>query len=347
MKKQKSILLIFTGGTVSMGENPDTKALEPLDHKQVLAYIPELQMMDVNIASVSFNPLVDSSEIKPTTWIKLTETIAQNYDLYDGFVILHGTDTMAYSASALSFMLENLSKPVIFTGSQLPVRVLRSDAKENLLTAVEMATAEHNNLPMVPEVSLFFEDELIRGNRSTKKNTENFDAFASYNYPVLAKSGVHIKYFPSEIHYGKNTTLIAHKQLDTNIAILKLFPGIQEKFVNAVFSTENLRAVIIETFGTGNAPKDEWLYRCLKRANQAGTVLLNISQCRAGSVEMGRYETSLNLLKAGVISGYDMTLEAAVTKLMVLLGENDRAETVKELLRYPIRGEMTVPENVL
>ncbi len=342
--EQRSVLLIFTGGTISMGENPDTQALAPLDSSQVLSYIPELEMLHVNISSVSFAPLIDSSDVQPEVWARIAETIRDNYDKFDGFVVLHGTDTMAYSASAVSFMLENLSKPIIFTGSQLPVGVLRSDAKENLITAIELAAAkdEFGNA-RVPEVCLFFEDKLMRGNRTTKRNTEDFNAFASFNYPELAKTGVHIKYDLNAIHridapkpFGIQTKMDAH------IAILKLFPGIDEATVKAILSIENLRAVVLESFGAGNAPRSEWFYRLLKEATARGIVIVNITQCRAGGVEMGRYETSVNLQRAGVLSGYDMTLEAAVTKLMYLLGQFDNNEQVKRLMQISLRGEITL-----
>lgn len=344
MANDSSVLLIFTGGTISMGENPATQSLSPLNTEQVLNFIPELKMLHVNISSVSFNPLIDSSDIQIDSWVRIAELIRDNYEHYDGFVVLHGTDTMAYSASALSFMLENLSKPVIFTGSQLPVGVLRSDAKENLITAIELAAAKNrDNEAIVPEVCLFFEDKLMRGNRTTKRNTEAFNAFASFNYPELAKTGVHIKYASTYIHSenGKSPFRI-QTQLDPNLAILKLFPGVTEAAVKAIFSIEGLRAVVLESFGAGNAPRVEWLFQHLKNATKKGIVIVNVTQCRSGSVEMGRYETSINLQKAGIVSGYDMTLEAAVTKLMYLLGQNENSEDIRQQMTMPLRGEITI-----
>jgi len=344
MANDSSVLLIFTGGTISMGENPTTQSLSPLDSEQVLSFIPELKMLHVNIASVSFNPLIDSSDIQPESWVHIAEIIRDHYDTFDGFVVLHGTDTMAYSASALSFMLENLTKPVIFTGSQLPVGVLRSDAKENLITAIELAAAKNtHNTAMVPEVCLFFEDKLMRGNRSVKRNTEAFNAFASFNYPELAKTGVHLKYASANIHTETSEQPFSiQTKLDKHIAILKIFPGITEATVKAILSIDGLRAVVLESFGAGNAPRAEWLYEQLNNATQNGIVIVNITQCRAGSVEMGRYETSLNLQKAGVISGYDMTLETAVTKLMYLLGQTHNSNTIREQMITPLRGEVTI-----
>jgi L-asparaginase len=341
--KNKSVLLIFTGGTISMGENLENNSLSPLDSNQVLANIPELNHLDVKISSYSFKPLIDSSDIQPENWVKICEIIKENYDKFDGFVVLHGTDTMSFSASAVSFMLENLSKPVIFTGSQLPVGVHRSDAKENLITAIEIAAAKKaNGEAMIQEVCLFFEDQLFRGNRTTKRNAEEFDAFASFNYHLLAKSGVHIKYFTEYCYYQAVKPLKIHKKFDTNIAILKIFPGISQQTVKSILAIENLRAVVIESFGAGNAPSCDWLRDLLAEANANGIILLSVSQCRAGSVELGRYEVSINLQKAGVLSGYDMTTEAAITKLMFLLGNYSDNQQVKANLKISLRGEMTV-----
>jgi len=250
---------------------------------------------------------------------------------------------MAYTASALSFMLENLSKPVIFTGAQLPIGMMRSDAKENLLTAIEIAAAKENGQSIVPEVCIFFEDTLFRGNRTTKKNAEHFNAFNSYNYPPLAKAGVHIKYFRSYIHYPHaGTKLRVRSKIDQNIAILKLFPGISEHTVKAILNIPGLKAVVLESFGAGNAPRRVWFYDALKDATDRGILIVNKTQCSTGSVEMGRYETSLNLVNAGVMSGYDCTTEAIVTKLMYLLGEYTSLDDVKHRLSSSICGEMTV-----
>lgn len=347
MNTKRSVLLIFTGGTISMGEQPENGSLAPLDMNAIKKLIPELEMLPVNISSVFFNPMIDSSDVDPAFWINIVETIYQNYDAYDGFVILHGTDTMAYSASAVSFMLNHLTKPVVFTGSQLPLGVLRSDAKENLMSAIEVASAYEDGQAVVPEVCLYFEDSLMRGNRTTKQSTEFFNAFESYNYPSLAKAGVHIKYRPLYIHRDTSgLPLEINAKFDTNVVILTLFPGIQESVVESILNVKGLRAVVLESFGAGNAPRAEWLYRQLKMASERGTVIINVSQCHIGTIEMGRYETSLNLQRAGVLSGYDMTLEATVTKLMHLLGNYQDNKTVCKMLQESLCGEVTLPTDL-
>ncbi len=343
MKREKSVMLIFTGGTISMSEDPATGALRPINFDRLREFLPELKSTGINISSVPFLPLIDSSDVSPDHWEKIAKTIYDNYDNFDGFVVLHGTDTMAYTASALSFMLENLSKPVIFTGAQLPVGQLRSDAKENLLTSIEIASAYENDQAIVPEVCVFFEDTLFRGNRTTKKNAEHFNAFNSYNYPPLAKAGVHIKYFRNYIHYpDSHSSLLLNTQTDCNVAILKLFPGITAETVSAILNIPKLRAVVLESFGAGNAPRKKWFFDALLDASQKGIIIVNRSQCSTGSVEMGRYETSLNLMNAGVISGHDITTEALLAKLMYLMGKYRNNETVKTYLSTSICGEMTI-----
>ena len=342
----KKILVLLTGGTITMVRDSQSGALRPADVDTFKAFVPELFAgRDVQVEMLPFTPLIDSSDISPTNWVKMATAVADNYDRFDGFVILHGTDTMSYSASALSFMLENIGKPVVFTGSQLPVGVLRSDAKENLLTAIEIAAAEApDGTPMVPEVTIFFEDSLFRANRTTKKNAEHFEAFDSYNYPCLAKAGVHIQYRTKWIRYPQShMPLFTHLHTCTDVAILKLFPGINESVVRAVLNTKGLRGVVLETYGSGNAPSAQWLYKALKEATEKGIIIVNKTQCSTGSVDMGQYDVARNLLKAGVISGYDITTEALLTKMMTLFGENpDNSEKVKQLLSMPICGEMTV-----
>lgn len=343
MEKQSAVLLIFTGGTISMSEDPKTGALRPIDFERLQELLPELSQIGIRVESIPFLPLIDSSDVHPVTWEKMALCIAENYAKFDGFVILHGTDTMAYSASALSFMLENLSKPVIFTGAQLPIGTMRSDGKENLLSAIEIAAAKENGHPVVPEVCIFFEDNLFRGNRTTKKNAEHFNAFNSYNYPPLAKAGVHIKYFRSYIHYpDPGSRLRLRLNTNPNIAVLKLFPGISEKVVRSILNTEGLRAVVLESFGAGNAPRHQWLFDALKGAVDRDIIVVNKTQCSTGCVEMGRYETSLNLMSAGVIGAYDITTEALVTKLMYLLGEYESTSEVKKWISESICGEMTI-----
>lgn len=341
-----SVLLIYTGGTIGMIENPETGALEAFNFDQLQENVPELKRFNYRISSYQFNPPIDSSDMEPTLWAKLVKIIHYNYNNFDGFVILHGTDTMAYTASALSFMLENLSKPVILTGSQLPIGVLRTDGKENLITSIEIAAAKHpDGTAIVPEVCIFFENHLLRGNRTTKINAENFNAFRSYNYPTLATAGIHIKYDYDRIRKADpKTPMHPHYVFDTNVVILTIFPGIQENIVKTVLNTPGLRAVVLKTYGSGNAPQKPWFIQLLKEATQRDIVIVNISQCSTGMVEMARYETGLHLLDAGVISGYDATVESVLTKLMFLLGHGLSPREVRNEMSRSIAGEFTRPE---
>jgi L-asparaginase len=326
-----------------MIENPETGALENFNFDQLLQHVPELKRFNYRISTYQFNPPIDSSDMEPKYWAKLVKIIHYNYDNFDGFVILHGTDTMSYTASALSFMLENLSKPVILTGSQLPIGTLRTDGKENLITSIEIAAAKDaNGNAMVPEVCIFFENHLMRGNRTTKINAENFNAFRSFNYPALATVGIHIKYEPHLIRkVDPSKPLKPHYLFDTNVVILTLFPGIQEEIVESVLHVKALRAIVLKTFGSGNAPQKEWLVRLLREANERGIIVVNITQCASGAVEMERYETGLHLLQAGVISGYDSTPECAVTKLMFLLGHGYTAREIRHLMNTCLVGEIS------
>ena len=330
-----SVLLIYTGGTIGMIENPETGALEAFNFDQLQENVPELKRFNYRISSYQFNPPIDSSDMEPALWAKMVKIIDYNYDNFDGFVILHGTDTMAYTASALSFMLENLSKPVILTGSQLPIGVLRTDGKENLITSIEIAAAKHpDGTAVVPEVCIFFENHLLRGNRTTKINAENFNAFRSYNYPALATAGIHVQ---------PGVPMHPHYVFDTNVLVLTIFPGIQEKLVRTVLNTPGLKAVVLKTYGSGNAPQKEWFIKLLAEATRNGIVIVNITQCQTGMVEMGRYETGLHLLDAGVISGYDATVESVLTKLMFLLGHGLTPREVRNEMSRSIAGEFTKP----
>ena len=304
------------------------------------------QIEEYAVSTIQFDPAMDSSEMGPESWMKIVKIIADNYQLYDGFVVLHGTDTMSFTASALSFMLENLSKPVIFTGSQLPIGMLRTDGKENLITAIEIAAAKENGVPVVPEVCIFFENDLLRGNRTSKINADNFNAFRSYNYPPLAHAGIYIKYDTGQVYHPvSRKPLKPHYLLDRNIAVLKLFPGISPQVVESILNIPGLKGVVMETFGSGNAPCYDWFLTMLKEAVSRGIVIVNVTQCSAGSVEMHRYETGHKLLEAGVISGFDSTTESAVTKLMFLFGHGLTPEEVKDHMNCSLIGEVTIPDS--
>jgi L-asparaginase len=342
MSETSKVLIIYTGGTIGMVEDPETGYLHAFDFDHLLEEIPELKKVGVELSVSSLEKPIDSSNMGPKVWVELLEVIERNYADFDGFVILHGSDTMAYTASALSFLLENVSKPIIFTGSQLPIGKIRTDGKENIITAIEIAGDYENSYPVVPEVAIYFEYALYRANRTTKISAENFEAFQSPNYPLLAEAGVHIKYNRFAINKPDVKPLIARKQIVDDVASIKIFPGLQQKTFRAVADIPGLRGLILETYGSGNAPSLPWLTEELVSLNERGVIVLNVTQCVTGKVIQGKYETGVHLERAGVISGEDMTYEAAITKLMYLLSceELSLAEK-KEYLETNLRGELS------
>ena len=337
------ILIIYTGGTIGMVMDIRTNTLVPFDFDHLYKQVPELEKFDLDLAVTSFDEPIDSSDMTIEAWKKMATIIKDNYNLYDGFVILHGSDTMAYTASALSFMLENLAKPVILTGSQLPIGMIRTDGKENLITAIEIASAKHNNLPLINEVTIYFEYKLYRGNRTHKYNAEHFDAFKSPNYPILAEAGIKIEYNYAALFPKPINELNVRLNMDGNIGVLKLFPGITPAVVQSVMQSNGLKALIIETFGSGNGPTQDWFIHEIENAiHTRNLTIINVTQCNKGAVSQGRYATSKGLLKAGVIGGNDITFEAAITKLMYLFGNLTDKSEIENYLQISLRGEITV-----
>lgn len=327
-----------------MKEDPVIQALKPFNFSQILEEVPELGKFAYRIDTYTFDPLIDSSDIEPNLWLSLAGLIEEKYDEYDGFVILHGTDTMAYSASALSFMIEGLTKPVIFTGSQLPIGTPRTDGKENLISSVEIAAAKDTEgHAIVPEVCIYFDNVLMRGNRASKINSDNFRAFRSPNFPPLAEAGIHIRYNSGLIRRPAvwDARPVFHKSLDTRVSILKMHPGITPQIVRTILCGNDTRAVIIETYGAGNAPSKEWFISIVREASAIGKILLNVTQCMAGSVNMDIYATGKCLKEAGVVNGYDSTTESALGKLFHLLGQHTCSESVKTGLECDLRGEIS------
>ena len=358
-RPRASVLVIYTGGTFGMVYDQKANQLIPFDFERVLDRLPELHRLDFEITMLTLPEIIDSSNMKPAIWVELAQIIQQNYEQYDSFVILHGTDTMAYTASALSFMLVGLNKPVILTGAQLPIGVARSDARENFITALEIAAAmdvaavdsaavdsdaignHKGGRPIVPEVCVYFNSFLLRGNRSTKHESVQFNAFTSENYPHLATAGVSIDYNRPFIRpYQPDQSLTLRTTLDTNVTILKLFPGITQPVVESIVNIKNLRGLVLETFGAGNAPTDGWFLDTIKDAIGRGVMIFNVSQCEGGRVTQGQYQTSKDLQQIGVISGADITTEAAITKLMVFLGSENKPSKLRALLAQPQSGEM-------
>ena len=343
MTTKPNILLIYTGGTIGMIKDYKTNALRAFDFSQIVEKIPELQQLNCKITSISFDEPIDSSNMNTKYYIDIAEIIESNYKNFDGFVVLTGSDTMSYTSSAISFMLENLSKPIIFSGSQLPIGDLRTDAKENLITSIEVASANKNGIPIISEVCLYFEYKLYRANRTTKISSEQFEAFTSLNFSPLAESGVHLK-FNEDLLYqpeNKQKDLIVRKNLVNEVVILKLFPGISNLVVESIFSIPNLKGVVLETYGSGNAPSSENFIITLKNAIDQGIKIVNVTQCKSGSVMMGHYDTSLMLKNIGVIDGKDITTESAIAKLMYLLSHGLSAEDFTMFFENSLRGELT------
>ncbi|GGB77302.1 asparaginase [Dyadobacter sediminis] len=339
-----SVLVIYTGGTLGMVYEVKEKQLVPFHFDQIIERVPEISRLNFDITFLSLNEPIDSSNMNPDIWIELATIIADEYTHYDSFVILHGTDTMAYTASALSYLLEDLNKPVILTGAQLPIGVARSDARENVITALELASARNSEgLPVISEVCVYFNSMLLRGNRSKKQESSNFNAFHSENYPYLANAGVRIEYnWPYIKPFEPGKTLQVQKRLDTNVAFLKMFPGINARVVHSILQMEGLKGVVLETYGAGNATTDQWFLDAVAQAISRGMVLFNVSQCDGGRVAQGHYETSRFLKQVGVVSGSDITAEAAITKMMYVFGrENDPAKCAR-MLATPLRGEMSI-----
>lgn len=337
------VLLIYTGGTIGMVENPETGALEPFNFSHLNSNVPEINQLNFKVDTYLYDPPIDSSDVSPEKWNELVRIIETNYDTYDGFVVLHGTDTMAYSASALSIMLENLTKPVIFTGSQLPIGKFRTDGKENLLTALEIAAdKDDNGRPTVPELCVYMQNLLMRGNRTSKINAENFTAFISPNYPYLAEAGVDIRYDKQNILKPDfDKPVIFNYGLDSNVATLRLFPGVTADVVRAILELPSLKGVVLETYGSGNSMTSSWFLDLLRKAVNRGVVIVNVTQCMYGTVDMHRYENGQGLEKIGVVSGYDLTVEAAITKMMVLFGEGKTSAEVTKLMAQSLAGELS------
>ncbi|MCB9182294.1 MAG: type I asparaginase [Flavobacteriales bacterium] len=338
-----SVLLIYTGGTIGMWSDPRTGALRPMDLEHLEQQVPELERIGVRLGTVAFEAPIDSSDMKPTDWVRIARIIGEAYDRYDGFVVLHGSDTMAYTASALSFLLEGLSKPVILTGSQLPIGTIRTDAKENLITAIEIAAAkDEQGRAMVPEVAVYFEYRLMRGNRTVKVHAERFEAFRSPNWPVLAEAGVHLRYDRAAILPHRTGSLRVHDRLDDRIAVLRLFPGMRGEWVQQALSLPGLKAAVLATFGSGNGPTDPEFVGALRAAREQGIELLNVTQCAGGRVEQGRYVTSHAFVELGVIPCADMTIEAVLAKAMFLLGDEQGTARFAPRMAAPIAGELTL-----
>src|SRR6056297_2519013 len=341
MSSQPKILLLYTGGTIGMVNNPATGALMPFNFEHMASQVPELLKLGVDLHAITFNPIIDSSDMRPEYWIKMAQIIYDNYEKYDGFVVLQGTDTMAYSASAMSFILQGLSKPIVLTGSQLPIGTIRTDGKENLITSIQIAADRKAGQAIVPEVSVYFENQLFRGNRTTKHNAEYFYAFRSDNYPSLAEAGIDIHYHHNAIlPISSQKTPTFHKTFDQSTAMLRLFPGITKQVVEQICNMDGLKGLVLQSYGSGNLMTDKWFTDVMKHTVNNGVYVLNVTQCRAGGVKMGKYESSKGLIDAGVWSGYDMSLEAAITKLMYVLGKNMNRNEASACFKKSLSGEI-------
>ncbi len=341
METDRKVLVIYTGGTIGMIKDASSGILAPFDFGQLQIQIPEISQLSTKVDSISFEKPIDSSNMGLEHWSQLAEIIRDNYEDYDGFVILHGSDTMAYTASALSFILYNLAKPVVLTGSQLPIGVVRTDGKENFITSIEIASEYQNGKPMVPEVCIYFENQLYRGNRTYKFNAEHFEAFRSPNYPTLAEAGVHIKYNRESIRTPEEKPFEIDTRMNNHVVVLSLFPGISEYIIDAAMNIQSNKLLIVRTYGSGNAMTHPWFLRSLENAIDGGLMVANVSQCQGGGVLQGRYETSSQLERMGVVSGGDMQIEAALTKAMHLLGKGLSGGEFAQQFTKNLRGELT------